>query len=126
VAADVRRTAREQRAGEEREAELRVGCTEVLLRPDPDEDPGRGAGGRVDERDGEHRPQRRLDVRPPDEPVQAGDEAHPPTVPATRRRLVRKNEHEGCQHARDPCDGSHGPIIFLADCASVSALFRNR
>jgi hypothetical protein len=66
------------RADQEADAELLRGRAEFPDRPDADERPAGRKGDGSEERHGEHRPQRPVDLVAPDEPEEAAEEAHGP------------------------------------------------
>ena len=76
VTAGIAHAAREHGAGQVREREARLRRMELLDRPDAEERVGRGAGDRADQADGEHRPQRAVDVAAPDETEEACGSVH--------------------------------------------------
>ena len=90
------------RGDQVRDAELRRARAELLDRPDADERPAGRERRCAGERDGEHRPQRPVDVGAPDEAKQAGEERHasrlsceqaPRWQPVRRRTRPAAREH---------------------------------
>jgi hypothetical protein len=82
--AEVATGGRHERADEERESEIRLVGAELLRRPDAHEREAGRPGDRAGDVDGEHRPQRGIDVRAPDEAKQPAEELHRGRLDARR------------------------------------------
>ena len=76
VAAGVAGEDADHRADQERDADGRLARVQMPDRPEPDEAPHRRAAHRAREVDREDRAERPVDVGAPDQPEEAGEEAH--------------------------------------------------